>query len=257
MIVDVLMPSLFPGLAAQAIKSLQQHGAGESVSLNVIVVGPEKPPADCTFVQETEPQGVNAAMRRGLAECRGDLILAACDDAIFTPGWLAAALDQFNRAAPLMGQRPYVIGLRYGPVQQVSTIYGRLFANLPLFRRTLLDDAFLHRHFMPDYLVGQWGDGAFGLAIWQAGGMVFDSHSQPLATWAGDRLGYPHARPNREYFDEDTTAFQRQWRPIFGQGWADGFRDFNVNCPVSLLRCDTVCIPHPAAFRRALDAHLE
>lgn len=258
--VNLLMPTLHPGLAARALRQAAEHGA-EGVELEPVVVSHAPPPGvDCLFVREDRPRGVNAAMRAVVVCCRGEFVLAACDDVLFAPGWLAVALQKLLRTEAEHPGRPAMVGLRGGPVHQAPTCYGRLYATLPLFRRSVLEHPEIARHFMPPYLRGQWGDVAFGMALWSAGGLVVDSGAMSdgseLVTWAADRMGYPESRPGRGFDDDDTAAFRRVWHPIMGKDWPEDPRDFNVSCPVEMLRGGTIDIPHPAVFRRTLDASL-
>lgn len=265
-VVNILLPTLFPALARRALNSLMAEPGNPGIELKPVIVGhgqwddPAFAGIDAwspVLVDETHPQGVNAALRLGIAHCSGDFVLVACDDVVFEVGWLEVLLEQHHRLKQIMGERPFAIGLRYGPVEQIGTCYGRMYPTFPFFERRVLEDDDVRSHFMPNYLQRSWGDVAFGMALWKVGGAVFDSHSSALVKWHPDRLGCG-AAPKAETFYDDTRAFRRVWEPAYGTAWHQhgDLNEFNVNCPLEMLHADTICIPHPASFKNTLHRSL-
>lgn len=240
MIVSVILPSLFQPLCERVLASIRNHGA-EGVTVKPIVIGPNKPAGDdVLFVHEEKPRGIYHAIRDGV-KCAApkSIIHITCDDVVYHPGWLAKALPEFlaaEQATPKL-----VMGLRHAG--GIGTCYGKMYANFPMFRDWLLDDEFISEHFMPLYLKGQWGDVAFGLGVWAAGGIVKDSGTETLLGWS-DRMGQPEAKTKHTPFEKDMNELRRRFDPIFGEGWPRVFRAFNVDCSPDMLRGGTINIPN-------------
>lgn len=239
MIVNVVAPSLFPPLCERLLSSLRNHGA-DGVDFRPIVIGPNKPQGDdVKFVHEEKPRGIYFALREGIKHCDpGAVVHVTCDDVVYHPGWLAKALPQFEReeqATPFM-----LMGLRHAG--GIGTCYGKMYANFPMFRLSLLDNDGIREHFMPEYLTGQWGDVALGLGVWASGGVVKDSGTETLLGWS-DRMGQPEAKTKHAPFERDMKALRSRFDPIFGGGWPNVYRSFNVDCSPDMLRGGTINIP--------------
>lgn len=245
--IRVILPTLFPKLAERALTALRQHGCGDGVSVRFVVVSDTTPDGDdIDFVYEETPRGIYPAIRAGVERCEPDSIVhVTCDDVIYNPGWLNAALDAFLFHDRKQQNKNYIMGLRHAG--GIGTCYGHMYANFPMFRKTLLDDSYIAENFMAPYLRAQWGDVALGLATWYAGGVVRDSGTDILLGWA-DRMGLPEALHKHSTHEQDMVEIQNRFGPAFGQGWPETYRGFNIDCAPSMLTDGTIRVPSYTHF---------
>ena len=188
----VLLPSLFPALAARALSTMRKHGA-DGVDLRFVVVSNTTPDGDdVEFVYEEQPRGIYPAIRAGFDRCPdGSIVMVTCDDVVHAPGWLAKTLPAFLEIERTTQNKKLIVGLRHAG--GIGTCYGHMYANFPMFRKNVVtDDPFIEEHFIPSYLRSQWGDVALGLAVWAAGGVVKDAGTEAVLGWA-DRMEQPEA----------------------------------------------------------------
>lgn len=246
MIVQALIPSLYPNLLDRMIASARPHGA-PGVELRFLVVGKYKPEGtDIDFIEETEkPQGVYAASRLAIPAMRRDAVLhLTCDDVVYKPGWLVSAMERLRAS-----DDKTIVGVRHGG--GIGTVYGRMYANFALVRlRAILTPEF-EEDFMPRYLRGQWGDAALALAMWREGGRVIDGGAGPdglPVIQFADRMGNPEASTKTDQFDADMAAIQKRFAH-FAKGWPRFFRGFNIDMPRAALdENGTICDPNFRSF---------
>lgn len=221
---------------------------GSAAELMPVITGPAAPKFDgIRFCERLELDGSNAANRQGLAACDDDaIIVLAADDVVFTRNWLATCLPAFLKHEQELGERPCVMGLRH--IGGVGTAYGRMYANFPMFRKSMFSRfPQIAENFCPKWLLGQWGDVAFGMAVWRDGGQVRDSGDDILVRWI-DRMGFPESPMKYLPVDDDIESFRRHFADM-GQGWPRNFRGFNIDCPPTILENATICEPDPEKFR--------
>lgn len=264
--ISILLPSLHERLACRAAASLAAHGmpAGE-IELRFIIINPpdaapwidfESPSRGISLLQVSQPPaGVNAALRAGLKAIidasssadRPDHIVIAADDVIYKPGWLEKLWGGYLKAVQRFNGK-VIMGIRHAG--GIGTCWGHMYANFPIFPAALvLNDPYILENFMPSWLRGQWGDVALSLACWRAGGVVVDSNTGILVAWS-DRMGYPEAVTKGASDGDDMAAMVERFGPAFGYGWGHGFRDFNIDCPFTILRDGTVRVPRASSFDR-------
>lgn len=243
--VNILMPSLYSRLLNRALMSAMNHGA--EVQVTPVVVTQENPCHEgVRFVHDTEPKGSNHANRIGFAACDDDaIVVMAADDVLFKKDWLAYCLPAFLKLedGPYMGA-PFIMGIRH--IGGIGTCYGRMYANFPMFRKSVALKCGLE--FFPDWLTG-WGDVAFGLSCWQRRGIVKDSETpdgEPFIKW-GDRMGMPESQMKYGPHNADMAALREHF-PNFSEGWPTEFRGFNIDCPTDMLEKGTIYQPDCAKF---------
>ena len=251
MTISVLLPTLFPRLATRAIASLRKT----SVPLEVVCCGPLPIPEADIFIQQ-EPAGVCAAQRACLIRATGDMVMLFSDDVVMAAGWAEKAMDEYHRLIRLCSRDNFVLALCAHPVA-VCTCFGRLYANFPLFHRSVAISAVAD--FGPAYLYSEWSDVALSMTIWERNGFVKRMSERlvlspkDVTTEADylpeserrllDRLGCPE--PKRDTFQSDCRAFLDRFKKSVGVGWpcaAEWWRAFNCEVWPGLVENDTVCI---------------
>lgn len=222
-----------------------KHGSDAEVT--AVITGPECPRTEgVRFVEQKERLGSNAANRLGLKSCDDDaIIVLAADDVIFTKGWLGQVLPKFLAAEKENEGRAVLMGIRH--IGGIGTTYGRMYANFPMFRKSMLATyPAAADNFCPEWLIGQWGDCAFGMGVWREDGVVLDSDTDPLIRWA-DRMGHPESPMKYAPMENDTEIFRRRFAD-FGSGWPMNFRGFNIDCSPAMLENGTICLPEYRDF---------
>lgn len=244
--VNIIIPSLYPRLLNRALMSVMRDGSDCDIMPVVVAPFPYNfVVIAAKFVQDTQA-GSNAANRLGTEACDDDaIIVMSADDVLFRKDWLAYCLPQFLKMEAEAGEDvPFIMGIRHAG--GIGTCYGRMYANFPMFRKSIVKKHGLS--FFPTFLTG-WGDVALGLSCWQEGGVVKDSGTPdggPFIKW-GDRMGCPESKMKYTPHEADMRAL-REWFVEISLGWPQEFRGFNVDCPPDMLKDGTIYEPDPVKF---------
>ncbi|MDE2010322.1 MAG: hypothetical protein KGJ09_09655 [Candidatus Omnitrophica bacterium] len=260
--ISVLLPSLYPRLAARAIASLRKT----SVPLEIVCCGPSPIPEADVSIQAPR-EGVCKAQRACYAKSTGDMLMLFSDDVAVKDGWAEKSIEAFDKLGATKTVNSFILNLCSHPVC-VCTCFGRAVANFPLFHRSVVDiphptyrwEKIAH-DFGPAYLYSEWSDVALSMAVWEQGGMVKRMSEQLVFSPPGpatdepgaERLGCPE--PSRNTFEEDCSAFLRRFRNTVGLGWpcnAKWWRAFNIDCWPGVVKDDTVFCPSYYEFMQMI-----
>lgn len=163
---SVLFASTRPDYAEVALRNLQWSLFGEDYE--IVCVAPfEISGENVVSVVEREARGCYPAYRTAMNASRGDVFAFFTDDMIATPGWANHLSAELSAAEA--HHFPFIGGLRAVNWPFCHSMYGRYFANWPVFTRRTAEalpepfgDEFPH-HF---------GDADLALRVWEAGGRV-------------------------------------------------------------------------------------
>lgn len=207
----MLFASTRPDYADLALRNLQWSLAGED--FEIVCVAPfEIRGEKIVYVAEPESRGCYPAYRQALSASRGDVFAFFTDDMVAIPGWAHRLADEL--AAAEAHHFPFVGGLRPVNWPLCHSMYGRYFANWPVFTRrtiTTISEPF------GDEFPHHFGDCDFALRVWEAGGRVdLLSHRKIFVLMENP------VRPSSPF--APTTGvqpafekFKAKWAPRFGR----------------------------------------
>lgn len=210
--VSILLPSLYPVLA-QRLMSYARNV--DFPNYEFVVCSPQKIEGDrVVWVEDPEPAGTGPAIRRAFQASTGEIIVVLCDDVLLVPRWLDLALFEFL-TSPFdlwgLGREGYL------------TCFNRYYASFPVCGRFLVERHW--NHFFP--YTSHFGDPAFSLAVWRAGGTAREMKEKVIIWSLFDRSGQPEAATslNPEILQADKERLLRDF-PDFAKGWSTDYHDF-------------------------------
>ena len=225
---SILVPTLFPDKAHQAIDALRPQLAG--IAHEFVVVSPHEMAGPAiVYVAETERRGPTAAHHAALARARGEIVLVAADDIRFAPTAIAETLANF--ADP---QRPFPMAVTYPRIvlgQVVAHVFcGRVTPSFFAIGREDVDAAggWIDLRFVAGY-----GDCDLGFRIIENGGKVrllqspFLEHLDPAAV--------APTKFNRAQLEKDFRYFLEKWGRCVDPAWGTDEYGMNFMVPVKFL----------------------
>lgn len=208
---SVLFASTRPDYAEVALWNLHRSLQGENYE--IVCVAPFSISGqNVVSIIERESRGCYPAYRTALNASRGDVFAFFTDDMIATPGWAHRLSDEL--AAAEARHFPFVGGLCPVNWQYSHSIYGRYFANWPVFTRRTAEavgepfgDEFPH-HF---------GDSDFALKVWQAGGYVGLLGNRTVFILMENPRRPSSAISDGANLQETFAKFHAKWAPKLGR----------------------------------------
>jgi hypothetical protein len=190
--ISILLPTLFPKLAARAIESIYQAGIDD---YEIVVVSPMRIEGPkIVWSNEMDSAGSNPATRHAFQASKGEIVIAMCDDVTICKDWGRKFLSEFNEA-------PEVLWALRSP--DVCRWYSLVYATFPGCKRELVNR--LWKFFMP--YNGSHGDIAFSLAAHLAKVEVRVTKEQYIFN-SGDRLGEPEGPAKQKFYVADEKALR-------------------------------------------------
>lgn len=208
--ISILLPTLYPKLFNRICDHIRRVDFKE---YEIVACSPERLIGeDVVWVRDDKCCGTGYALRQAFKASTGDIIVVLCDDVLLVPRWLDLAIFEFL-TSPFdlwgLGRSGYL------------KAFGRYYASFPMCGRFLVEKHW--KHFFP--YTSQFGDPAFSMAVWCAGGTVREMKARVLIWAFEDRLGQPHAANSRnvKILMEDKERFLGDF-PDLAKGWS---RDHN------------------------------
>jgi hypothetical protein len=245
--VSIIMPSLWPPLAARAIASLN----ATTIPLEIVITGPQ--PIDgpnVKYIPEVAPQGLCAAQRRCFQASTGDICTLFSDDQTAVPGWLDKVIPTFLDWSAKYAKDNFILGPK-AHFTAVGTCFGRFYATYPFFWRELghvphpiYPWSGVNHDLGPEYLRSQWSDVALSMSVWEKGGVVRRFPEQLVFTPDDRRMGLPEGNRDPGVWEHDTQAFIDRFRGTVGLGWpcdVRTWRGFNIDAWSGVIDSENTC----------------
>lgn len=212
--ISVLLPSLFPDLAHQAMDALRPQL--RDVDHEFVVVSPAPFSGEnVRWVEETERRGAVAAMQTASEHAQGDVMLITSDDFRLSKGAVAEALAAFSDPA-----RPFPLALTYPhrmrAIDCVFANFGCLSPSVCVVGKA--DAQHVGGAHDPAYRQA-YGDTDLGMRIMAAGGTV--RRARAHAREVEDRQGSGAAARNSTKIEADWGLFHSRWAPRFDPIWGN------------------------------------
>lgn len=203
--ISILLPTLYRPLFNRVHACIRRV---DFQDYEIVVCSPERIIGeDIVWAKDDRCCGTNYAVRKAFEASTGDIIILLCDDVLLVPRWLDLALFEFL-TSPFdlwgLGRQGYL------------KAFGRYYASFPMCGRFLVERHW--KHFFP--YTSHFGDPAFSMAVWMAGGIVREMRERVLIWSLENRLGQPES-PNsrsekilladRKRFVEDFAEMGRGW----------------------------------------------
>lgn len=207
---SIIFATVRKNYALPAIAALEASLA--HVDHEIVCVSPfEIAGRNIRHLPETEQRGCYPAYQLALEASTGETIAFFSDDMIATPHWADGLVEEIRAAEARVV--PYIGGLCALNWPLCFSVYGRFFANRPIFgRRTaealspMFGDEFPH-HF---------GDIDLAMRTWTRGGRV-DQLTHRCALLLSE---HPYARSSgfaeSDQYEEAARRFQAKWAARFG-----------------------------------------
>lgn len=204
---SILLPTLFPELAAVAIRRLEMCTVG--VDYEIVVVSPQEVfGRNVVWVREDSPAGGVAAAVLAFQHATGDFVAVLTDDMRVEPYWAEVVLAQ-ALAGEAKSPGPYLCGIS---TCGFGLAFGLCFPFFTFARRETV--AAIGGLYRPHLFRSFFADPDLGMRAWDAGGRVEFAKGTFLTGFP--RGETPESLGKFKSYDSDVRSFLAQWGRKYG-----------------------------------------